>query len=74
MREIDPRNDTQALLADEALARIKSVVEGLDVPYAEKLRDSGYGLYTELGLFYALAALSEEIEGLRTRVEQLETT
>lgn len=73
MRELNPLNTGQALLAEETLARIKSVVDDLDVPYAEKLRDSGYGLYTEIGLFYALAALSEEIEGLRARVEQLET-
>ena len=73
MRELNPLNTGQALLAEETLARIKSVVVDLDVPYAEKLRDSGYGLYTEIGLFYALAALSEEVEGLRARVEQLAT-
>jgi len=71
VRELNPLNTGQALLAEETLARIKSVVEGLDVPYSEKLRDSGYSLYTELGFFYALAALSEEVEGLRARVEEL---
>ena len=72
MRELDPRNTTQSLLAEQALARTKSVVEGLEVPYAAKLRESGHNLYSELGLFYALAALSEEIQGLRERVEELE--
>ena len=72
MRELNPLNTGQAVLAEETLARIKSVVDDLDVPYSEKLRDSGYSLYTELGFFYALAALSEEIEGLRARVEELE--
>ena len=73
MRELNPLNTGQAVLAEETLGRIKSVVDDLDVPYADKLRDSGYSLYTELGFFYALAALSEEIQGLRARVEELET-
>jgi hypothetical protein len=72
VRELNPLNTGQALLAEETLARIKSVVDALDVPYSEKLRDSGYPLYTELGFFYAVAALSEEIEGLRGRVEELQ--
>jgi hypothetical protein len=72
MREINPLNTAQAILAEETLARIKSVVDDLDVPYSEKLRDSGYSLYSELGFFYVLAALSEEIEGLRGRVKELE--